>query len=167
VSDSRSGKKREGLSSLASLMPRAYPSMEPDDVAALRAFAWWSRAVPERVAKNARPVRLHNGVLLVHTSSSAWAHDLSFLRDQILKAIQTSAPHAGIRDMRIQVGPLPAVPPRTRDLSVPDPIVPLETVPSEIAASLAHVHDDALRESIAYAAKISLAPRPAKSKQKK
>lgn len=115
--------------------------------------------MPERVARNARPVRMHNGVLLVHTATSAWANDLSFLSDQILKAIQTHAPHAGVREMRIKVGPLPAVPPRARDLSVPEPVVPLKDVPPEIAASLVHVQDDLLRDSIVKAATTALAAR--------
>lgn len=150
-------KQRDGLTSIGRLMPEAYPSSEPDEVAALRAFAWWRHAVPERVARNALPVRLQRGVLQVHTTTSAWAQELSFLRDQIVAAIQTHAPHAGVQDMRVKVGPLPALPEHVREKPPEEPVIPLSAVPESIAASLAGVRDDSLRESIGKAARTVLA----------
>ena len=159
-------KKRGGdPAALAALVLKAYPTSEPEEIAALRAFAWWARAVPPRVAKNARPVRIHNGVLIVHAATSAWVSDLSFLREQILTAIRRFAPQSGVRDLRIVVGPLPPIPPppERRSDSSPPP-APLDTVlPGEIARALAHVGDDRLRDALAGAARATLAP-PVKRK---
>jgi hypothetical protein len=97
------GKPRGGEpAALAALVSRAYPSREPEDIAALRAFTWWARAVPPRVTKNARPVRVHGGVLTVHATTSAWVSDLSFLQAQILQSIQRFAPGARIRELRLR-----------------------------------------------------------------
>jgi predicted nucleic acid-binding Zn ribbon protein len=155
-------KKRRGgePASLAALVVKAYPTSEPAEIAALRAFAWWARAVPPRVAKNARPVRLTKGVLIVHAATSAWVSDLSFLREQILGAIRRYAPHSGVRELRIQVGPLPPLPPppERRSDSSPPP-APLDTVlPPDIAKALSRVGDDRLRDVLAGAARATLAP---------
>ena len=158
------GKKpKDGLTSLSRLIPEAYPSSEPADISALGAFGWWSHAVPERVAKNARPVRLQHGVLYVHTTTSAWAQELSFLREQIVAAIRAHAPQAGVTDMRAKVGALPVLPERVQ-AAAPKALVPLADVPEPIAASLAKVRDDALRDSIGTAARTALAASEADKK---
>ena len=73
----------------------------------MRAFGWWISAVPPRVAQNARPVSFHKGVLTVHAATSAWVSDLSFLEKQLLEALRARVPEAGVRSLRIRVGPLP------------------------------------------------------------
>lgn len=76
---------------------------------------------------------------------------------QIVAAIKTHAPNAGVREMRVKVGPLPTLPDHIREKPAEAPIVPLEEVPEAIAASLAGVRDDSLRESIGKAARTALA----------
>jgi len=140
---------------IGELVMGAYPSREPEDVKAIRAFAWWERAVPIRVFANARPVRLFNGVLTVHTTTSTWAHELSYLRESLLVAVQKHAPTAAVRELKIRVGPLPAMPVRTPKVPIL-PIVPLEELPEELARELATLRDDTLRDAIASAAATSL-----------
>jgi predicted nucleic acid-binding Zn ribbon protein len=155
------GKPRGGdPAALAALVSRAYPSREPEDIAALRAFTWWARAVPPRVAKNARPVRVHGGVLTVHAATSAWVSDLSFLQAQILESIQKFAPGARIREIRVKVGPLPPIPPppERRSDATPPPAPRDIQLPSDIASALAQIGDDQLREVLADAARATLAP---------
>lgn len=143
---------------LGELMPDVYPSKEPDDIRAMRAFAWWDDAVPRRVAERARPVRLVRGVLTVHVATSAWAHELEFLRESLLASVQRRVPRAAVKDIRFRVGELPATLPRAEP-PPPVEVIPARHLPEEVAKALAGVKDDALRDAVQKAARTSLGQR--------
>jgi hypothetical protein len=151
-------KRGGGPTPLSSLVHTVYPSREPEEAQAIRVFAWWRRAVPPRVFARARPVKLTQGVLIVHTATSAWAAELDHVREQLLASVQKHAPNARVRSLRFRVGPLPDAPPTTR----PDPPrrapIPVRVLPEELARVLARIDDDALREAIGSAASVALAP---------
>ncbi|MCC6875120.1 MAG: DUF721 domain-containing protein [Sandaracinaceae bacterium] len=152
---------RGKLLPIETILKRAYPSREPADLAALRAFAWWARVVPPRVARNARPVRLVRGTLIVHARSAAWAQELSFLQEDLLTRIREGVPSAGVVRLRIKLGPLP--PPASQIERRSPKVTPLSVaqLPGEVARALAHVGDEALRDVLSRAARMSLAPPPA------
>ena len=153
-------KRRKGHPApIGGVLAAVYPSREPEELQAIRVFGWWDRAVPPRVARNARPVRLAAGVLTVHTATAAWASDLDFLRPQLLASVQRYAPSARVKEIRIRVGKMPHIPQRREAPEVPE-VQPLETLPEEIARALAAVPDDAVRDAVAAAAAVALAPRP-------
>jgi len=149
----RHRRRRSKLLPLGELLPRVYP--EADQAIVLKVFGWWSRAVPQRVLRNARPVRLKNGVLIVHTATSAWASELDLLKDKLLGSLRRTLPEADVRDMRFRVGPLPDVAKHQR-AAKPAPVVPVQELPEEVARALAAVHDDELRHVVANAAGVSL-----------
>lgn len=155
-------KRRKGdLAPLSRLLTGAYPSNEPEELKAIRVFGWWDKAVPPRVAKNARPVRLWEGVLTVHTTTAAWASDLDFLRPQLLESVRRHAPNAKVREIRIRVGKLPDLPVRPPP-EEPVTVEPIAELPDDLARALAAVGDDSIRDAVAAAAKVALAPRPPK-----
>jgi len=123
-------------------------------VAAQRAFGWWARSVPERVARNVRPVRLARGVLTLHAATSVWAQEIDLARDALLRALRRSSPT--VRELRVQVGPLPDAPPRFRPPRPPPPVTPLAKLPEELARALSGVPDDRLRDVIEAAAAVSI-----------
>ena len=102
---------------------------------------------------------MKNGVLYVHTATSAWAAELDPLREALLDSVQRHAPHAGVRDLRFRVGPLPPLPRRDQREPRPEPAEPtaLVELPESLARALARVPDDALRDVIGAAATVSLA----------
>lgn len=156
ASDRRKGSPRP----LSELLRAAYPSKEPEDVAAIRVFGWWRRAVPARVFARARPTRLSHGVLYVNTASPAWALELDHIKVQLLASVQKHAPDARVRELRFRTGPLPEIPAGTRpERKRPEPIV-LATLPENVARALASIDDDALREAISSAAAVSLGRAP-------
>ena len=53
-------RRRGKLTGLSEMIPKVYPAGEPDDARALRVFGAYCRSVPERVLKNARPVRFRD-----------------------------------------------------------------------------------------------------------
>ena len=141
---------------VSALVPKIYPSKEPDDVRAIRAFRWWEKSVPRRVLENARPVRFSRGVMTIHVATSVWAHELQMLKPQLLESLRARAPEAGVRDLRVRVGPLPPlVLPEQRERRK-TPVVPVTALPEELARALAAVGDDGVRDAVAQAASVSL-----------
>jgi len=148
-------RKKGHLESVAKLLKAVYPA--PDQLEAAKVFAWWSRAVPPRILKHARPVRLSRGVLIVHVSSSVWANELHYLTDDLLTRLRQYAPTAPIERIRFQVGPLPDLPKRLQHPPPRPEPVRLASLPEELGRALSRVDDDKLREVIAEAATTSLA----------
>lgn len=157
----RKQKRRTGsLRSLADILDGAYPGRTQDRTL-IRTFSWWERAVSRRIAEAARPVQLKHGTLVIHTQSSSWAQELSFLQDDLLASVQKVAPM--VKRMRIRVGPMP--PPGQPPDPPPPKVRPLDVslLPANIARALAHVGDDHLRDVLSAAARMSLgaaAPKP-------
>jgi hypothetical protein len=141
---------------LASLIRSAYPSREPDEVLAIRAFHGWRRAVSQRTYVNARPVRLQAGTLTIHTATSAWCSELEFDKERLLAELRRHAPEARVRTLRFRVGPLPELTVGTRAARTqPAPVV-VASLPETLARTLASIDDDDLREAIGAAASVGL-----------
>ncbi len=140
---------RREPSRIADILGKAYPA--PEQLAHVRVFSWWSRSMPERILRNARPVSLHNGVLVVHVSSSAWANELHYVTQDLLIQVQKAAPEARVRKLHFRVGDLPPL--RKRSVTPREtPSAKLGELPEELGRALARVHDDDLRDAIARAA---------------
>jgi hypothetical protein len=152
-------RKKGAPKPLRDLVPAAYPSHEPAEVKAIRAFAWWERAVPARVAEAARPVRVERGVLIVHAKSHVWANELTYLKQDLLQRLLAVAPDSGVRDIRVRVAELPPVPPPLDVETPPPPVIPVVALPEELARALAGVGDDDVRDAVRSAASVGLARR--------
>ncbi len=153
-------KRRKGFpTALSKLVKKVYPA--PEQFEEARVIAWWARAVPARVLKNARPVRMRHGMLYVNVSSASWAQELTYLADDLIARVRAFAPDAGVRGMRFSVGPLPPVPVVPKDplkrRRVP---IKLAVLPDDLGRALATVADDELRDLLAEVATTSLTQRP-------
>jgi predicted nucleic acid-binding Zn ribbon protein len=69
-------------------------------------FAQWNVIVGDDIASHAQPISLLDGTLLIQTSSTAWATQLSLVQNDILTKIQASAPGALVESLSIH-GPKP------------------------------------------------------------
>ena len=134
---------------------------------AVRAFGGFMRALSPRILRNARPVKLFKGTLLVHTSNSAWANSLQLESDSLLAKIKRVAPDARIRKLAFRAGPLPeaALPLEFQPL-IPHQGIPLKELPEEIARELARIHNDELREAVSKAISMGLAAAPERQEKK-
>lgn len=65
-----------------------------------RLLSLWSKVVDDRVQKNTDPVKIRNKVLYVSTTSSTWAQELSFLKQEIIKKFNQAASEEAIKDIR-------------------------------------------------------------------
>ena len=156
VSEGRTGKRGGNPAALGALVREVYPSREPEDAQAIRVFAWWRKAVPERVFARARPVRFSHGTLFVHTATSAWAAELDHLQEQLLASVQKHAPEAKVKSLRFRVGPLPEMPATTRPEPPRRVPIAVTTLPEALARVLARIDDDELREAIGAAASVAM-----------
>jgi hypothetical protein len=160
------GKPKRGgnPTELSALVRSVYPSREPQEAQTIRVFAWWRRAVPERVFARARPVRMAHGILYVHTATSAWAAELGHLQEQLLASVQKQAPEARVKGLRFRVGPLPEAPQSARPEPPRRAPVPVRVLPEALARVLARIDDDELREAIGGAAAVALGSRPSEDR---
>jgi Dna[CI] antecedent, DciA len=70
--------------------------------------AGWTEIVGSKVAANSHPSGIAHGTLTIVTRSSAWSHQLSFLGEHVLRAVQARLPGAGVARLRFRVGMLAA-----------------------------------------------------------
>jgi predicted nucleic acid-binding Zn ribbon protein len=114
----------------------------------------WRDAVGARIADRSVPVTLERGVLTVRAATSVWANELQLLQDTIKLRLREQ--RIAVDELRFRVGPVdpaPRPPERRTSRAVPSP-APLTP---DLAAALRKVDDKELRESIALAARASLA----------
>ncbi|MBF0309522.1 MAG: DUF721 domain-containing protein [Magnetococcales bacterium] len=81
----------------------------------------WRRCVGSRVASHTEPVRLDRHALTVRVDSPAWMNQLTFLKGEILQALQVHLPALDIRELRFQQGSLQFAQPETTPVSRPLP----------------------------------------------
>ena len=84
----RSSKEKKGFVSLGSVLPNILSSIRRDgDAQLLQVWKLWDRSVGEAIAKNARPSAFKGKLLLVEVTSSAWIHELQFLKSDIINKL--------------------------------------------------------------------------------
>jgi hypothetical protein len=153
----RSRKGRSGqLETIGKLIGKVYPTHEPDEARALRVFAAYARAVPDRILRNARPVQYQRAVLTVHTATAAWANALSLESTQLLGKLRFRVPDVPLSRIAFRVGKLPDMIETVRQEPPPPRLLPLAQLPDELARELARIHHDGLRERVARAIAVSL-----------
>ena len=65
-----------------------------------RAVEEWHRLVGPRVGRHTRAVSFRNGALLVEVEGSAWMHELSFLKRDLLQTINRHLGADRVREVR-------------------------------------------------------------------
>src|SRR5688572_23697382 len=106
------------MENLSALVARVYPSRNREDIEAVQAFGAFMRALSPRVLRNARPVKLFRGTMIVHTSNSAWANSLQLESVGVLAKLKRVTPSLRVRKLVFRSGPLP-------DAALPLPHTPL------------------------------------------
>lgn len=67
----------------------------------------WDRAVGHPIADKARPVAFREGTLTVAVSSAPWMQQLGFLRQQIIKAVNTALGEELVTEIYLKAGTVP------------------------------------------------------------
>ena len=66
----------------------------------------WESVVGAPIADNAKPFAVNGSLLLVHVSSSAWLHQLHFLKAELLEKLNHGLSNQTIEDIKFKIGPL-------------------------------------------------------------
>lgn len=64
----------------------------------------WSKAVGHNIAKRARPFKLAGKILYVTTDTSAWMEELKYLKQEIIKKINTDLKSDAVEDIVFRLG---------------------------------------------------------------
>jgi predicted nucleic acid-binding Zn ribbon protein len=66
----------------------------------------WEGAVGDIIAQNAKPAAFKGSVLLVHATSSAWIHQLQFLKKDMIGKLNRALGKPLIEDLKFKIGPV-------------------------------------------------------------
>ncbi len=117
----------------------------------------WSKVVGEEISHNARPYLIKNGILFVSTTSPMWAHELSFIKPELLRALNNYLGKEIVKDIRFQPKGVDETGGFTDPLRPSDPqgacgtpgeIELSESDIKEIEAAVKAVSDEGLREEL-------------------
>ena len=64
----------------------------------------WEKAVGPPISDNAKPFAVKGSLLLVHVSSSAWLHQLRFLKAELLEKVNHGLKNERIEDIKFKIG---------------------------------------------------------------
>ncbi len=67
----------------------------------------WKKAIGPPISENAKPFAVNSRLLLVHVSSSAWLHQLHFLKTDLLDKLNLAlSKQHRIKDIKFKIGPM-------------------------------------------------------------
>lgn len=66
----------------------------------------WTQTVGPPISDHAKPFAVKGSLLLVHVSSSAWLHQLQFLKADLLERLNGALRHQRIEDIKFKIGPM-------------------------------------------------------------
>ena len=89
------------MEALAGVLTRLMARLGLDaELQGWRAVEEWPRIVGPRIARRTQAVAFHDGVLRVEVEGSAWMHELSFLKHDLVRKIQRDLGTNRVRDVR-------------------------------------------------------------------
>ena len=103
----RSRKKKTEFVHIGSIIDNVLKMYGRDsDTGLAEIWNLWNSIVGSTIAENAKPAAIKGGLLLVHVASSAWIHQLQFLKDDIITTMNMALGKEMIDDIKFKIGPL-------------------------------------------------------------
>ena len=81
------------------LSEKGWPSDDP----ASAVFLKWAEIVGEDIGSHSRPVEIEKNVLIVVAEHPGWVQLIGLRKKELLRTLQSAAPHAGINDLRVRL----------------------------------------------------------------
>ncbi len=92
------------MKSLATILPGLLRDMGLEDPAkGWRAVTDWPALAGERIARRTRATAYRDGVLWVEVEGSAWMHELGYLKQELIGALNRELGGNRVRDIRLVV----------------------------------------------------------------
>ena len=73
-------------------------------------YSVWSRIVGKKLAEKTEPMEIVDQTLMVRVNDPSWAHQLTFMKEEILEKLACHLPSNPPKDLRFQVGTVRPVP---------------------------------------------------------
>ncbi len=70
-----------------------------------RVWHIWDEVVGETIAVNAQPAAFKGDLLLVHVTSSAWIHELQFLKSDMIIKLNAALGKPMVTEIKFKIGP--------------------------------------------------------------
>ena len=70
-----------------------------------RVWHIWDEVVGETIAANAQPAAFKGDLLLVHVTSSAWIHELQFLKSDMILKLNAALGKPMVTELKFKIGP--------------------------------------------------------------
>ena len=115
----------------------------------VRLYNAWEQIVGKEIAGRTHPRKLHRGLLILQTTSAVWKNELTFLKERLIRQINTYLDENIIRDIKVAHGK-EKLPPM-----YPPPPKPVKNRPpnereiSESRIVAANIKDPEVREEFA------------------
>ena len=92
------------MESLQSVLSRLTKRLGLDDeLQGWKAVEEWARVVGPRVARHTSAIAFEQGVLRVEVEGSAWMHELGYLKQDLIKAVNRELGTDRVRDVRFVI----------------------------------------------------------------
>ncbi len=104
----RKKSRPEALGRVLAPLLRRVEAAFPD--AGHRVWEVWEEAVGAEIARRARPLAFRRGTLVLGVTSSAWMHQLAFLRAEIADRVNAALGERLVRSVRLRAAPQPDEP---------------------------------------------------------
>ena len=72
----------------------------------IRVWHVWDGIVGDVISKNAKPGAFNGRILLVYVTSSAWVHQLQFLKKEMIAKLNEALGKSLIDDLKFKIGPV-------------------------------------------------------------
>ncbi len=100
-----SKKSESSLTHISDILNNALKKFRTDDdIHMTRIWENWEDAVGKPISDNAKPYAFKDNLLIVHVSSSAWIHQLSFLEKDMRSNLNRLIAPAVIKQFRFKIG---------------------------------------------------------------
>ena len=100
-------KKQAGFVHIGSLVNDVLKSYRREsDSDLIQVWQIWEGAVGDIIAQNAKPAAFKGSILLVHVTSSAWIHQLQFLKKDMIDKLNGALGKPLIDDLKFKIGPV-------------------------------------------------------------
>ena len=98
-------KNKKQFVQLGNVLPNVLRSLRTGgDEQLLHVWEYWDRTVGEVIADNAQPLAFKGKLLLVEVTSSAWLHELQFLKEDIIKNLNSALGKELISEIKFKIG---------------------------------------------------------------
>jgi len=77
-----------------------------DEVDMIQVWRLWNTAVGEVIGENTRPAAFKGRLLLVHAASSAYIHQLQFLKADLIARLNEALGRDLVADIKFKIGPV-------------------------------------------------------------